>query len=317
MPVLVELNQSKDVYQRIMTNLQTVIRGKDQSLRQLLAAFFTGQHVLLEDVPGTGKTTMAKALAASVTGEFQRVQFTPDLLPSDITGVSVYNQQEQSFHFHKGPIFTQILLADEINRASPRTQSALLEAMAEKQVSIDGQRYKLDQIFFVIATQNPVETHGTYPLPEAQMDRFGLQFSLGYLDTQQEVDMLTQQEQQHPLDDLKACASPSEIMTMRETIKAIHVSDEIKHYLVNIVNKTRETNGVKIGASFRASLALMQSAQALALFEGQSFVTPDQIKELAIPVLAHRLTLDSHSRFGGKDSRLIVQDIIESIPVPT
>lgn len=316
MPVLVELNQSKDVYQKVLANLQSVIQGKNQALRHLLAAFFTGQHVLLEDVPGTGKTTMAKALAASVTGDFQRIQFTPDLLPSDITGVSVYNQQELNFDFHKGPIFAQILLADEINRASPRTQSALLEAMAEKQVSIDGERYRLDDLFFVIATQNPVETHGTYPLPEAQMDRFGLQFSLGYLDIQQEVDMLTQHEQQHPLDKLKACATPDEILGMREAIKSIHVSEELKHYLVNIVNATRDVSGVKIGASFRASLALMQTAQALSLFDGQSFVAPDQVKELAVPVLAHRLTLNSQSRFSGNSSQIIIQDILESVPAP-
>ena len=316
MAVLAKLNHYHDVYQRIYGNLASVIRGKEDALRKLLAAFFTGQHVLLEDVPGTGKTTMAKALAGSVTSDFQRIQFTPDLLPSDIVGVSIYNQKEQNFSFHKGPIFTHILLADEINRASPRTQSALLEAMAEKQVSVDGERYQLDDVFFVIATQNPVESHGTYPLPEAQMDRFGLQFSLGYVAAEQEVQMLSDQGKGHPLDNLKACADRNDVLTMREAIKAVHVSEEIKRYIVDIVNATREAHGVKIGASFRASLALMQTSQALALFDGQDYVAPDQVQEIVTAVLAHRLSLDPQSRFNGRNGSMVIQDILQAIPVP-
>ncbi|WP_455223378.1 AAA family ATPase [Kaarinaea lacus] len=316
MAVLAEINQSHNVYQRIFTNISSVIRGKDDALRKLLAAFFTGQHVLLEDVPGTGKTTLAKALAASVSSEFQRIQFTPDLLPSDIVGVSIYNQKEQNFSFHHGPIFTHILLADEINRASPRTQSALLEAMAEKQVSVDGERYTLDDIFFVIATQNPVESHGTYPLPEAQMDRFGLQFSLGYVTPEEEMQMLTEQGNHHPLDDIQPCAERDDVLSMRATIKSVHVSEEIKRYMVDLVGATREATGIKIGASFRASLTLMQTAQALAVFDGQDFVAPDQVQEIAVSVLAHRLSLDPQSRFNGRDGIAIIKDILQVTPVP-
>lgn len=311
-----QLKHSHDLYQQIFDNISTVIQGKDDALRKLLAAFFTGQHVLLEDVPGTGKTTLAKALAGSVKSDFQRIQFTPDLLPSDIVGVSIYNQQLQEFSFHKGPLFTQILLVDEINRASPRTQSALLEAMAEKQISVDGERYTLDDMFFVIATQNPVESHGTYPLPEAQMDRFGLQFSLGYVTAEQEVDLLSNHGKSHPLTHLQHCAEPQDILQLRESIKEVYVSDEIKRYIVDIVNASREAEGVKVGASFRASLTLMHIAQALALFDAQEFVSPDQIHEIAIAALAHRLSLNPQSRFSGRDGAAIVQDILQTIPAP-
>lgn len=304
------------LYQQIFHSLGSVIKGKDQALRKLLAAFFTGHHVLLEDVPGTGKTTMAKALAACVRSDFQRIQFTPDLLPSDIVGVSIYNQQLQQFSFHKGPLFTTILLADEINRASPRTQSALLEAMAEKQVSLDGRRYALDDTFFVIATQNPVESHGTYPLPEAQMDRFGLQFSLGYVSPQEEVDMLSQQSTSHPLAQIRTCAGQAEVIEMRNTIKTTTVSEELKRYIVDIVSATRQTAGVKVGASFRASLTLLQTAQALALFDGEAFVSPEHVQELAVAVLAHRLSLNPQSRFSGRDGATVVQEILQTVPVP-
>jgi len=313
---LAQLNRSHNLYQKIFENVCTVIQGKDAALRKLLAAFFTGQHVLLEDVPGTGKTTLAKALAGTVRSDFQRIQFTPDLLPSDIVGVSIYNQHQQDFRFHKGPLFTQILLADEINRASPRTQSALLEAMAEKQISVDGQRYILDDMFFVIATQNPVESHGTYPLPEAQMDRFGLQFSLGYVSPEKEVELLSRHGKSHPLTRLAHCAEPEDVLHLRESIKAVYVSEEIKRYIVDIVNATREAEGVKVGASFRASLTLMHTAQALALFDDQEFVSPDQIQEIAIAALAHRLSLDPQSRFSGRDGVVIVQDILQKVPVP-
>lgn len=313
---IAQFKKSYDVYERIFNNIGTVIKGQEQSLKKLLAAFFTGHHVLLEDVPGTGKTTMAKALASSVNSEFQRIQFTPDLLPSDIVGVSVYNQQEQNFQFHRGPLFTQILLADEINRASPRTQSALLEAMAESQVTVDGQRYELDEMYFVIATQNPLESHGTYPLPEAQMDRFGLQFSLGYVTPEQEVAMLSQQSNEHPLKSLSHCANRTDVLNMRRVIKAVHVSEEIKRYMVDIVTATRKTAGVKVGASFRASMTLLHTAQALALFEGQDFVSPDHVQEISTAVLAHRLSLNPQSRFSGRDAVTIVEEILQSTKVP-
>ena len=310
------LQQSQNDYEKVFNNIASVMKGQDDALRKLLAAFFTGQHVLLEDVPGTGKTTLAKALAASLHCQFQRIQFTPDLLPSDIVGVSIYNQQSQDFRFHKGPLFTQILLADEINRASPRTQSALLEAMAEKQVSVDGQHYTLDDIFFVIATQNPVESHGTYPLPEAQMDRFGLQFSLGYVSAEQEMAMLDDQRHEHPLQHLKACIEPQQVLALRDSIHHLYISDEIKRYIVDVVAATRSSPGVKVGASFRASLSLMQTAKALALFDGQDFVGPEQVQEIAVVVLAHRLYLDPQARFSGRDGKTIVQDILEQVPVP-
>lgn len=311
------LSDSLGIYQRISKNICSVIRGQDIAVRKLLAAFFSGQHVLLEDMPGTGKTTMAKALSTSIDCDFQRIQFTPDLLPSDVMGISIYDQQHQEFSFHQGPIFTHILLADEINRAPPRTQSALLEAMAEKQVSIDNKQYKLDDVFFVIATQNPAESHGTYPLPEAQLDRFGLRFSLGYVSVDQEIQMLNDQLLAHPLTELKHCANRNDVLTVHSAIKKITVSEVLKQYIVDIVAATREAKGVKIGASFRASLTLLQVSQALAMFDEQTFVSPDHIQEIAVSILAHRLLLDQKSQFSGENAESIVSDILDKIVVPT
>ncbi len=307
---------AQQMFQRVLTNMGSVIRGKDQALRHLLAAFFTGHHVLLEDVPGTGKTTMAKALAASVQCAFQRIQFTPDLLPSDIIGVTIYNPHNHEFSFHRGPIFSQVLLTDEINRASPRTQSALLEAMAEGQVSVDGQRYPLGDIFFVIATQNPVESHGTYPLPEAQMDRFGARFSLGYVAPEVEVQMLEAQQGAHPLSLLHPCIGAEDILNLRQAIRAMHVSADIKRYIVDITAATRHRPGVKIGASFRATHTLMQMSQALALFAGADFVAPEQVQEIAPAVLAHRLSLDPQSRYSGISDLGVVQDVLRAVDPP-
>jgi MoxR-like ATPase len=307
---------AREVYRTIAANIAKVMQGQAASTRKLLAALASGGHVLLEDFPGTGKTTLAKALALSIEARFKRVQFTPDLLPSDILGVSVFSQRDQQFNFHEGPVFTNILLADEINRASPRTQSALLEAMGEGQVSVDGVRRNLDELFFVIATQNPVEFRGTYPLPEAQMDRFALQFSLGYVQSTEEVAILTAQEHNHPLEGLKPCVSLSDVVGLRHAVQDTRISGELKRYAVDLVGRTRSATGVQLGASPRGSIALMKAAQALALFDGLDFVTPEQIQELAVPVIAHRLVMESQARFSGQTARGVVEEALKKTPVP-
>lgn len=294
-----------------------VVRGQEHTVRRVLACMFSGGHVLLEDYPGTGKTTMAKAISKSIGGaEFKRVQFTPDLLPSDILGVSVLDPRTGEFRFHQGPVFTDILLADEINRASPRTQSALLEAMGERQVTVEGKRYDLDGVFFVIATQNPVEFRGTYPLPEAQMDRFAMQCKLGYVSADDEARILADQRESHPIESMHPVLTREELLAISAASRKIRFSDELRHYAVSLVAATRGIPEIQLAASPRASLALMKISQVISLFEGREFVVPEAIQSVAEDVIAHRLILAPESKYSGMDARQVVRDLVAKVPVP-
>ena len=301
---------------KVIANIEKVILGKRQEVVLALVAYLCEGHVLLEDVPGVAKTMLARALAASVGCSFKRVQCTPDLLPGDITGASVFNPRTTEFEFRPGPIFAQIVLADEINRATPRTQSALLEAMAERRVTVDGQTYALEPPFLVIATQNPVDHEGTFPLPEAQLDRFLVRLSLGYPSAEEETKMLDLLRQAHPIDSLGAVVSADEVLASQRAIREVYVDPKVRDYIVALVRNTREHEDIALGGSPRASMALFRSAQAVAAVRGNDFVLPDDVKRMAPAVLAHRLIIRPESRLRKVTSAAVVQQILTETPVP-
>ncbi len=302
--------------ERIISNVENVIVGKPAAIEQTVIGLLCKGHLLIEDVPGTGKTVMAKSLSRSVGCTFNRIQFTPDMLPSDVTGISIFNQKSREFEFRAGPIMAQIVLTDEINRATPKTQSALLEAMEERQVTVDGISHPTPEPFMVLATQNPIEYEGTFPLPEAQMDRFLMRISLGYPSVLHEMDLIERQKISHPLDSLEPVAQADELIAAHEVIRGVRVADELKRYIVDLVSSTRQHSELYLGASPRGSLALYRTAQAKAAVEGRDFITPDDIKAMAVPALAHRLIVGSAARIQEVDSREIVQEVLESVPVP-
>lgn len=301
---------------KVITNLEKVILGKRSQLNLVLIAYLAEGHILLEDVPGVAKTMLARALARSISANFKRIQCTPDLLPGDITGVNVFNQKTAEFEFRAGPIFCQTFLADEINRATPRAQAALLEAMAERKVSVDGQTYGLKAPFLVIATQNPIDQEGTFPLPEAQLDRFLIKLGLGYPSPEEEIKLLGRLQKLHPIDEIAPVLSAQEWISCQEAVKEIHVDPKIRKYIVDVVNGTREHEDVALGGSPRASLALMKTAQAVAAIEGRPFVTPDDVKKMVLPVLGHRMILRPESRMRKVSVAALVRDVVADVKVP-
>ena len=302
--------------ERFMNNVERVIFGKRPAIETTVLALLCQGHLLIEDVPGVGKTMLARAVARSIGCRFSRIQFTPDMLPSDVTGVSVFNQQTSTFEFRPGPIFAQIVLADEINRATPKTQSALLEAMEERQVTVDGVTRPMALPFLVLATQNPFEYEGTFPLPGAQLDRFLLRIYLGYPSRAEEAAILTAQQYRHPIQDLQQVVSQEDLQQAQEEVKAVHVDDKVREYVVALVEASRRHPDVYLGASPRGSLALFKTAQARAAVMGRGYVTPDDVKALAVPTLAHRLIVHPAARVKNVDARQVVEELLMSVPVP-
>lgn len=300
----------------VIRNIQKVIIGKDDVIRLVMTALLAGGHCLIEDVPGVGKTMLVRSVAKTLGCHFRRIQFTPDLLPSDVTGVSIYNQKTQAFEFRTGPVFGQVVLADEINRTSPKTQSALLQALEEHSVTADGETYDLPQPFFVLATENPIEFEGTFPLPEAQLDRFLLKFQMGYPTSEEELAILVGQQKRHPIDEIGTVIGPETILRWREEVRETRVDSQIQRYIVDLVQRTRSHEDVYLGASPRASLALFRAAQALAFIAGRSYAIPDDVRFLAPFVLAHRILLTADARLSGLDVHSVVRQLLKSVPVP-
>lgn len=301
---------------QIIANVEKAIVGKRQQIILSLVSWLCDGHILLEDVPGVAKTMLARALARSVGCAFKRIQCTPDLLPSDVTGVSIFNQKSAEFEFRPGPVFAQVLLADEINRTTPRTQAALLEAMAESRVTVDGVTHKLGPPFLVIATQNPIDHEGTFPLPEAQLDRFLMRFSLGYPSMEEELEMLSLLQHSHPIDELESVVSADELIACQEAVREVYVDDKVRRYLMQIVHDTRQHDDVALGGSPRASIALFRTSQAMAALRGRNYVLPDDVKRVSGPVLTHRMILRPESRLRKVTAAAVVDDIVAEIAVP-
>ncbi len=305
-----------DACDRLAAEVESVICGKRPVIDLIIAALLADGHILLEDVPGVGKTSLAKALAASIDGEFGRIQFTPDLLPTDVSGVTIYRRGTDEFQFRPGPVFANIVLADEINRASPKTQSALLEAMAERQVTVDGSTYTLAAPFLVIATQNPIEHEGTFPLPDSQLDRFLMRIDVGYPDAEAELNMLDSHGDSDPLSDVRPVLTTDDVLAMREAAAAVHVAPALKQYLVQLADRTRAHPQLELGMSPRATLSFLRVGRVWASMHGRDYVTPDDVKELAGPVLAHRLLVTPEADLQGIDAAAVVADVLDTVPVP-
>ena len=310
------LDGAKVVAERLLENLGRVILGKEAEQRLAVMALMCRGHLLIEDVPGVGKTMLARTIAKSIGGEFRRIQFTPDQLPADITGVSIYNQKTGEFEYRPGPIVAQVVLADEINRASPKTQAALLECMEEHQITVDGTTHPMPEPFIVLATQNPIEYEGTFPLPETELDRFLIRLHLGYPAHEEEIGVLEAQRYQHPITAIEQVISQSELLALQEAVKTVHVERAVQDYIVWIVEATRNHPDLYLGASPRGSLALYRLSQARALLDGRDFALPDDVKDLVYPALGHRVILSSPARIRGKTTREVVDDLLERVPVP-